>query len=87
MVTSDWRLSRRWQVHCAGRYVDPVTYYGIPAYSELDARVGYQLNEHLEFSLVGRNLLDAQHPEYDSALSRRLTELQRSVNLICLWRY
>lgn len=87
MVTSDWRLGRDWQVHCVGRYVDPVPYYGVPAYTEFDARVAWQVNEHFEVSVVGRNLLDARHPEYDSALNRRLTELQRSINLVCQWKY
>lgn len=87
MVTSNWRLGRRWHVHCAGRYVDPVPYYGVPAYTEFDARVAWQATDHFEISLVGRNLLDARHAEYDSALNRRLTELQRSLNLVCQWNY
>ena len=87
IVTSDWRLGSRWQMHWAGRYVDPVPYYGIPAYTQFDARLAYQVNKHWEVSLIGRNLLDAQHPEYDSSLQRRLTELQRSINVICQWRY
>lgn len=87
MLTSDWNLNRRWRIHLAGRHVAAVPYYGISAYAELDARLSCRLNDHLELSLVGRNLLDSSHAEYDSALNRRMTELQRSVALICQWTY
>ena len=65
-----------------------VTYYITASNkSDLDARVAYRVNDHLEVSLTGRNLLDASHPEYDFALNRRMTELKRSAYLICKWDY
>jgi iron complex outermembrane recepter protein len=35
----------------------------VPAYVELDARLGWRLSERVEVALAGRNLLDEAHPE------------------------
>jgi iron complex outermembrane recepter protein len=51
----------------------------VPAYIELDARLGWRLNERVEIALAGRNLLDEAHPEsFDIA---PLLEARRSVQL------
>jgi iron complex outermembrane receptor protein len=36
----------------------------VPKYLELDARLAWHLNEQLELSVAGQNLLHAAHPEY-----------------------
>ncbi len=36
----------------------------VPSYVEADVRLGWHVNEHLELSLVGQNLLQAHHPEF-----------------------
>ncbi len=36
----------------------------VPSYTEMDARLGWNLTRAVELSLVGQNLLHAQHPEY-----------------------
>lgn len=81
-LQSDVRLGPRWNLNLSARHVGAVRYYGIPAYTELDARLAFRLRPGCEIGLAGRNLLDAQHAEYDSALNRRLTEIQRSVLLL-----
>jgi iron complex outermembrane receptor protein len=51
----------------------------VPAYVELDARLGWQLNERVEIALSGRNLLDEAHPEsFDIA---PLLQARRSVQV------
>jgi iron complex outermembrane receptor protein len=81
-VESSMRLGRHWELNLTGRYVEPVPYYGVPSYGEMDARLAWKPVDHWQLSLVGRNLLHDQHVEYDSALSRRLTAIQRAVYLI-----
>jgi iron complex outermembrane receptor protein len=34
-----------------------------PSYQELDARLGWQANRHVDISLVGRDLLHRSHAE------------------------
>jgi iron complex outermembrane receptor protein len=51
----------------------------VPAYIELDARLGWRFNESAEIALSGRNLLDEAHPEsFDIA---PLLEVRRTVQL------
>ncbi|MDI1248922.1 MAG: TonB-dependent receptor [Lacunisphaera sp.] len=86
-LESELLLGRDWSLYAAGRYVDSVPYYTIPAYIELDATLTWKPSDRWRVSLAGRNLLDNQHPEYDSAVNRRLTEIRRSVSLIARWNY
>ena len=57
----------------------------IPAYTELDARLSWHIRDSLEWSLVGRNLLDGVHPEIGAAPSRR--EIERSLHTKIDWRF
>ena len=45
-------------------YVDNVPQYDIPAYLRLDVGLSWHVNENIELSLVGQNLLDPSHPEF-----------------------
>ncbi len=45
------------------RYTDVLVYQGIPSYWNLDAKVAWRPVTHLEFALVGQNLLQKHHPE------------------------
>jgi iron complex outermembrane recepter protein len=57
----------------------------VPAYVELDARVGWRINERVELALSGRNLLDEAHPEsFDIA---PLLQARRSVQVSTRLRY
>lgn len=46
------------------RYVDNLPALNIDSYTTLDARLGWKLRSNLEFSVVGQNLLNKQHPEF-----------------------
>ena len=61
-----------------------VTGGGIDAYSSLDLRVGWQLNAEWRISLMGQNLLDAEHVEFGSPATRG--ELARAAYLKAEWR-
>lgn len=51
----------------------------VPSYIEVDARLGWRVNERVEIALSGRNLLDESHPEsFDIA---PLLQARRSVQL------
>jgi iron complex outermembrane receptor protein len=42
----------------------------VPAYTAVDARLGWTPVRHLEIAVVGRNLLDEKHPEWGGAATR-----------------
>jgi len=58
----------------------------VPSYVEADARIGWLMNDRLEFSLVGQNLLHDHHPEYGFPSPAR-PEIERSVYGKVLLRY
>jgi iron complex outermembrane receptor protein len=62
------------------RYVDSINKDSPPAYLAFDLRTAWKPLQNLEFSLVGQNLLDNQHPEfYDNTFEIRQTQIRRSI--------
>lgn len=62
------------------RYVDSLPAMQIPSYVELDLRLSWKLRKNLEVSLVGQNLLHAQHAEFVSeSIHIPRTDVARSV--------
>jgi iron complex outermembrane recepter protein len=61
------------------RFVDPV-----PAYTELDARIGWRVRPGFEVSVKGLGLLNDSHPEFGGAARR---EIPRSFHLLLQWEY
>lgn len=70
------------------RHVGDLPAINIPAYTELDARLGWSLSRDLEFSLVGQNLLHASHAEYTSDLiSTAPTRIPRGLYARLQWKF
>ena len=57
---------------------------GLDGYTELDARIGWQLSREWALSLVGQNLLHAGHVEFGTPQARG--EIERSGYLKAVWR-
>ncbi|MCA1649313.1 MAG: TonB-dependent receptor [Acidobacteria bacterium] len=68
------------------RYVarrpDPV----VPAYGELDLRLGWAARPGWELSLIGQNLLHDRHPEFGAPTPLRY-EFERGVFARSIWRF
>lgn len=78
-------LPRNVQFDSYLRYVDDLPHPPVPSYLELDLRLGWSPCKNLEFSVVGRNLLDNAHPEFASTPLTH--EVQRSVYGIVQWSF
>lgn len=50
------------------RYVDELESISVDEYVELDARFGWSPSDRLQLSIVGRNLLDEAHQEFNSEI-------------------
>jgi iron complex outermembrane receptor protein len=61
------------------RHVSALPNPGTPAYTEANLRLAWRPSEAVELSLVGRDLLHAQHLEFVSPTSSRQTALERAV--------
>lgn len=57
----------------------------LDGYTTVDVRLGWRLDKHWEFSLLGRNLLDRQHAEFVTRNSLN-EEVHRSATLKVTWR-
>jgi len=68
-------------------YVDNISSVGIPSYVRFDTRVGWKPMEGLELSLVGQNLLDDSHPEFEAPLYSLPTEVGRSVYAKVVYKF
>jgi iron complex outermembrane receptor protein len=58
----------------------------VPAYTEVDCRLGWRPLTRLELSLVGRNLLHAHHPEF-GAPSPFSEQVQRTIYGKAEWHF
>jgi iron complex outermembrane receptor protein len=58
----------------------------VPAYFELDARLGWRISPRWELAVVGQNLLHGHHPEYGFPSPGRV-EIERSVYGKVSWRH
>ncbi len=60
----------------------------IPAYTRLDTRLGWGIGESAEMSIVGQNLFDPHHPEFQSqSQSFVTTQAKRGVYGEIRWQF
>lgn len=76
-VRSSLDLPHRLEFDTALYRVGPLDVQGVTGYYRLDARLGWRVGEHAEFSVVGQNLLSSSHfeagsqPDWFSAVAVR----------------
>ena len=73
----------RHEIDVLVRGVAALTLPVVPAYTAIDARYGWRALPDLELSVVGQNLLDPRHPEFNAAPNR--SEFERAVFLQARW--
>ena len=70
------------------RYTDRLVSRNIPAYITMDSRLAWHPIEHLELSVVGRNLLERSHQEYIATqLGVPPTRIERSIYGQIRWTF
>lgn len=84
-VQSGWDLWQDVSLDVMVRYVDSMA-IGVDAYLEGDVRLAWYPTRHLELAVVGRNLFDDSHVEFDSR-GFYSSEVQREVYGSIAWRY
>ncbi len=85
LLRSSYDFSRQLSLEVQGRYVDCIRY--VPSYLTADFQLTYRPTPHWEISLVGRNLLDPQHPEHGFEPLAVSTEVPRSFYGKVTWRF
>jgi iron complex outermembrane receptor protein len=74
-------ISRTVELDAWLRYVGALPNPAVPAYTELNARAGWQVSPRLELALIGQDLLHGQHPEFGTSVPRRI-EFERSLRAL-----
>jgi len=70
------------------RHVSRIKIFPISEYTTLDMRLAWQARKDLEVSLVGQNLLDSAHLEYEGNFFKYTpTELQRGFYVKANWNF
>jgi iron complex outermembrane receptor protein len=83
MLRSAFNLPNRQELDIAVRHVAALPNPVVPRYTAVDFRYGWRLRPELELSLVGQNLFDPRHAEFNAAGGR--SEIDRSVFLRVRW--
>lgn len=69
-----------------GRYVDSLPAQGVDSYITMDVRLGFSASEDLYFSIVGQNLLDSAHREFNEVNALAVSsEVRRGVYAQVEW--
>jgi iron complex outermembrane receptor protein len=63
-----FNLPRGFEFDSTVRYMSGLPAQSIKGYTTMDTRLGWRLNRHLDFSLVGQNLFAPRHAEFSSAI-------------------
>ncbi len=80
LIRSSMDLFENVEMDLTLRYVDEVERFDLPAYTAVDVRLGWQPADGVELSIIGQNLFDDRHPEYQSEAGSPLaTEVPRSL--------
>ena len=89
-LRSSWDLREDVDFDLTLRYVDCLSGLDVPSYITMDLRMAWRPREHLEFAVVGQNLLQAHHYEYGQLISfagYEVTEVPRGAYGTVTWRY
>jgi iron complex outermembrane receptor protein len=74
-------LPRRMEADLWWRAVGALPNPAVPAYNELNARLGWRPSDKVEFALVGQDLLHDRHPEFGAPTPIRV-EFERSLRVV-----
>ena len=89
-IWSSLDLGPQWELGTGIRYVNGIKAHGtgVDSYTELDLRICWLPVHNLELSLIGRNLLDNHHAEFQpDFILTQPTEIERSIFANAKWRF
>ena len=87
-VRSSWALSNGHQFDLWLKHVSAMRLPQLPAYTVLDVRYAIKMGPHAELAIVGQNLFNQRHVEYQADyLPTQPTEIGRSLIVTGTWRF
>jgi iron complex outermembrane receptor protein len=85
-LMSSWDLPWKLEVDLMSRFVQNLPTLNVPSYATMDARLGWRPNEYWEFSIIGQNLLQDHHLEFNGETTI-LSQVNRGVYAQIIFRY
>ena len=83
ILRSFFTLRASHELDAAVRRVDSLPNPAVPAYTAIDARYAWRVRDGFELSVVGENLFDRSHPEFNAAPGR--AEIERGIFVQARW--
>ncbi len=83
-VRSSMDLGRNFELDLGVRYADSRRRFDLPHYLVGDARLGWKATSNLDLSIVGQNLLNRSHAEFQRTPQ---AEIQQGVYMMLTWRF
>jgi len=79
-LRSTMDLMKNFELDLFGRYVDSLAWQNVDSYITMDARLAWRPSKELEVAVVGQNLFDKSHPEFEPQFLQTIpTEAERGV--------
>jgi iron complex outermembrane receptor protein len=78
---SRWNTGADWELDVSARHVSALPSPAVPAYTAVDASVGWRLSPALELRLSGTDLLQRGHVEFRSGATTLPVRIERNVAL------
>lgn len=85
VVQSFFNLPKHLEFSQTLRYVSSLPAQSVPGYTTADVRLGWHAGEHTEFSVVGQNLLQPRHEEFNGEPTT-IVSIKRCVYAKITWQ-
>lgn len=85
-LKTDVDLPRQVELSLFLRSIGALPNPSVPAYTELNGRIGWKATPRLDISLIGQDLLHDRHAEFGALAPRRI-EFERSIRVLASIRY
>ena len=87
-LRSHFELSRRIHWDTSAYFTGRLFFQKVPSYARLDTNLSWRLREKISLSVVGQNLLESHHLEFEEAIGGQgSTRIARSAYASLAWRF
>lgn len=86
-IRSSWNINHDWSLDTAVYYTGKMTAPAVDSYVRVDANVGYRINDNAQFNLIGQNLFDRRHREFNGAGAYNATEIPTIIIGKVTWNF
>jgi iron complex outermembrane receptor protein len=86
-LRSYWNINDAWTFDTAAYYVGALPQFQLPAYTRIDANLGWDIKKGLRFNLVGQNLFDGAHREFGNISDLNASQVPRSIFGKLTWQF